>query len=239
MIHHDCLALMDASPCITLFNEKKVQGSFFKVFTSLLKSYRNFLVIPEQLKQAKLARQHSSSFPGSDPDAMSPQVANIEGLDLVQDDWFKKEEFLASVDRESRVFMTGFVETQAFAQFTLDRIERQESDYEVLFFDESIKAKLNRSKLRFNKDSTPFLKDGAYNIRATIHALQPNMENLDPTKTYSTTFFPLALDETLIVTPRAVAPLVTQADQKMMRSHTNELVNRARMASGMVRFLCI
>ncbi|KAJ3413960.1 hypothetical protein HDV05_007249 [Chytridiales sp. JEL 0842] len=225
-IHHSCLALVDAHPCLTLFNEKKVQGSFFKVFTSLFKSYRQYLTIPDEILEAR----NNSGYNGS-----ANNIANIQDLELVQDDWFRKDEFLASLDRESRPFMTALVETQAFAQFTLDRVERPESDYEVLFFDESIKAKLNRSKLRFSKETTPFLKDGAYNVRATIQTLQPNMEGLDPKKRYSTQYFPLALDESLIVPARTVTPLVTEADQRMMRSHTNELVNRARMAQGMKR----
>jgi len=56
-----------------------------------------------------------------------------------------------------KAFLTHFLETQAFSQFNLDRIEREETDFEILFFDESIKAKLNRSKMKFTKDPTPFL----------------------------------------------------------------------------------
>ncbi|KAJ3406407.1 hypothetical protein HDU80_011325 [Chytriomyces hyalinus] len=222
-IHTSCLPLVEGSPCVTFFNEKKIQYSFFKVFTSLLKNYRAFLVVPEKLKQAKLEEaEKGGAF-------ASGTSATIVGLDLVPDDWFKKAEFLASVDRESRTYLTHLVETQNFVQFTLERIELPESNYEILFFEESIKAKLNRSKLKFSKETTPFLKDGAYSIRATISALPPNMDGLDPSKTYSMTLFPVTLDKTLLKPPRNVNPLVTEADQNMMRSHTNDLVNRTRL----------
>ncbi|KAJ3226977.1 hypothetical protein HDU81_006988 [Chytriomyces hyalinus] len=221
-IHTSCLPLVEGSPCVTFFNEKKIQYSFFKVFTSLLKNYRAFLVVPEKLKQAKLEEaEKGGAAPG--------MSATIVGLDLVPDDWFKKAEFLASVDRESRAYLTHLVETQNFVQFTLERIELPESNYEILFFEESIKAKLNRSKLKFSKETTPFLKDGAYSIRATISALPPNMDGLDSSKTYSMTLFPVTLDKTLLKPPRNVNPLVTEADQNMMRSHTNDLVNRTRL----------
>ncbi|KAJ3112463.1 DENN domain-containing protein 4C [Phlyctochytrium bullatum] len=216
-------------PCVSTFNEKKIQASFLKVFTSLLKNYRLHLVVPDQVKQAM---EEDAANKGGD---IEPGITNIVGMDLVQDDWFKKEEFLASQDKEARPFLTVLVETQSFAQFTLDRIERPESDYEILFFDESIKAKLNRSKLKFSKETTPFLKDGTYNIRATVAVASPNLENLDPNKNYTTSIFPIALDQTLLIPGRPVAPLVTASDQKMMRSHTIELVQRARMVSGMKR----
>ncbi|ORY28412.1 DENN-domain-containing protein [Rhizoclosmatium globosum] len=220
-IHTSCLPLIEGSPCITFFNEKKIQYSFFKVFTSLLKSYRQFLVMPEKLRLAKEQEGGGSSS----------EAANIVGLDLMPEDWFRKADFLASADRETRAYLTHIVETQNFVQFTLERVELPESDYEILFFDESIKAKLNRSKLKFSKETTPFLKDGAYSIRATITALAPNLDGLDQTKTYSTSLFPLIIDKSLLGTPRKANPLVTEADQNMMRSHTNELVNRTHMAT--------
>lgn len=74
--------------------------------------------------------------------------------------------------------MTVLVETQAYAQFILDRIESPEDDYEVLFFDESIKQKMNRSRMRFTKQQTPFLNETTYQISNSITALSYNTENL-------------------------------------------------------------
>ncbi|KAJ1550490.1 hypothetical protein HK405_000477, partial [Cladochytrium tenue] len=112
---------------------------------------------------------------------------------------------------------------------------RSESDYEVLFFDESIKAKLNRSRLKLSKDSTPFLKDSAYGIHTTVAAVPPNMEGLINDDLARTGMFPLKLKDSLLIAPRIPSPLLTASDQRMMRSHTNELVNKARVATGLRR----
>jgi hypothetical protein len=54
--------------------------------------------------------------------------------------------------------MSTFVETQCFMQFVIDRHQKSINEFDILFFDESIKEKMNRSKLKLNKDTTPFLK---------------------------------------------------------------------------------
>jgi hypothetical protein len=79
--------------------------------------------------------------------------------------------------------MTIILETQAFDQFTLDRIERPEDDYEILYFDESIKQKMNRSRMRFTKDPTPFLNETTYQISKSITTLPYNTQDL-PTGTH-------------------------------------------------------
>lgn len=70
--------------------------------------------------------------------------------------------------------MNVLVDTQAYAQFILDRVERADDDYEVLYFDESIKQKMNRSKMKFSKESTPFLNETTYQISSTIKAIHFN-----------------------------------------------------------------
>lgn len=76
--------------------------------------------------------------------------------------------------------MAVLIETQAFAQFILDRIERPDTDYEILFFDESIKQKMNRSRMKFSKEATPFLNDTSCQISATIDAVHADLSDLPP-----------------------------------------------------------
>ena len=80
--------------------------------------------------------------------------------------------------------MTVLLETQAFAQFLLDRIERPENDYEILFFDESIKQKLNRSRMRFSKEATPFLSETTYQISQCFETLHFDNTNLPSGMSY-------------------------------------------------------
>ena len=53
--------------------------------------------------------------------------------------------------------MSVFTESQAFVQFVQDRVDRSPGDPEIMFFDEVIKAKINRSRFRLGKEETKFL----------------------------------------------------------------------------------
>jgi hypothetical protein len=44
-----------------------------------------------------------------------------------------------------------------FTQFITDRLVKPSQEPEIVVFDEYIKLKLNRSKLKFVKEETPFL----------------------------------------------------------------------------------
>ncbi|KAJ3151055.1 hypothetical protein HDU89_002267 [Geranomyces variabilis] len=227
-IHPSCLPLMESHPCPAHFDERKIQMAFLKVFTSLLRHYRQHIASPEQLRA--LAGDASSGPPA--PMGSSDSFKALD-MDTLGEEWFRKNDFLAGSEKESRPFMTKFIETQAFAQFTLDRVERPESDYEVLFFDECIKEKRNRSKLRIGKESTPFLHETAYDVKSTITCLE--VRGPEEGENYKPEGIPIYLDSKLLKSPRVIQPLVTQADHRIMRSMTNELVQRARIAANLKR----
>ncbi|KAJ3039373.1 hypothetical protein HDV00_012249 [Rhizophlyctis rosea] len=213
--------LTQGSPCPAVYNEAKIQSSFFKIFTSLLKNYRQYLIWPEE----ENLKKH-----------LEDDAVRKGRSDFLEEEWFRKEDFLSCSDKDCRPFMSQLVETQAFTQFTLDRLERPETDFEVLFFDESVKEKRNRSKLRFSKDTTPFLKETAYDVAATVDVVGVNLEGLELGRSYGHgDAFPVELDTSLMVPPRPVKPLVTQSDHRIMKSHTHELVQRARMAANAKR----
>lgn len=80
---------------------------------------------------------------------------------------FRSDEFVDSQPAPDREFMTAMVRTQMFDCFVVERRECP-NDPEVRFFDESILAKFNRSKMvlaRGGKKETPFLDDAAYEVR--------------------------------------------------------------------------
>ncbi|KAF9131946.1 hypothetical protein BGW39_001112 [Mortierella sp. 14UC] len=86
---------------------------------------------------------------------------------------FHREVYMKNVDKESKVFMSTFSESQAFVQFVQDRVDRSPGDPEIMFFDEVIKAKMNRSRFRLGKEETKFLDDPSYGIQGTIKATPP------------------------------------------------------------------
>ncbi|KAJ3120452.1 hypothetical protein HK098_004585 [Nowakowskiella sp. JEL0407] len=256
-IHTECIPLLEGTPCPIIFNEKKIQKAFLKIFTSLFKNYREFLVLSKNTTSGggKLARQGSRRLQRPMQSATSlfspskEHTGNGEGggVEEIEENWFRKEDFLNSVDKEVRPYLTHLIETQAFAQFTLDRALRHSgltsttqldkshmtsADYDILFFDESIKAKLNRSKLRFSKDSTPFLKDTSYDVGLTVECLKPNSDGIEIGENFGTGSFPIEIDESRMLPPRPVASLVSDTDYDMMRSHTYELMSRTRMLAS-------
>jgi hypothetical protein len=61
-----------------------------------------------------------------------------------------------------------------FTQFITDRLTRSPREYEVLFFDEIIKLKLNRSKLKLLKEDTPFLDVSVLSLHISYGLLYSN-----------------------------------------------------------------
>lgn len=86
---------MDGRPCTQCFKERKIQQAFFKVFTSLLRNYRTYLKTMDDDKRRGIMESRDSQF------SIEEKVAALD--DFCQDEWFKKSEFLASMDKESKV----------------------------------------------------------------------------------------------------------------------------------------
>ncbi|KAI9002654.1 hypothetical protein BC832DRAFT_102496 [Gaertneriomyces semiglobifer] len=200
MIHPSCVDTADIAPCSARYSDARVQTAFLKLFVSLFRNYRQYLL--------PLADGHED--PNGD----------------VQDNWFRFEDFMDSLDKESKPWYQMFFGTQAWAQFALERVERPESDIETLFFDEHITAKRNRSKLRISKEVTPFLTDDSYSIRSTLSCLPPNADHL-PARVSGG--LPTELDSSLLYVPREVKALVTPHELRLSKSAMGDsLIARAR-----------
>ncbi|KAF9433465.1 hypothetical protein BGZ76_009428 [Entomortierella beljakovae] len=87
---------------------------------------------------------------------------------------FHRDVFIKGVDKEAKQFMSMFTESQAFVQFIQDRVDRSPGDPEIMFFDEVIKAKINRSRFRLGKEETKFLDDPSYGVQGTVKAIPPS-----------------------------------------------------------------
>lgn len=232
-IHPACIPITDAHPCPTSFSPHRIQLAFLKLFTSLLRDYRSYLATPDDLQRIGAIAPSPLSESKRSGSLGSLRELDMDALEGVE--WFRKEEFLSNVEKDAKIFMAKFCETQAFSQFMLDRIERPESDYEVLFFDECIKEKRNRSKLKLGKSDTPFLNETSFDVRSTVVCLEPSSEGCEGVM-WGRERVPIVLEEELLGKKREVQSLVTVSDHRMMRSMTNELVQRARMANNMVSF---
>uniref|UniRef100_A0A7S1KMY1 UDENN domain-containing protein n=1 Tax=Percolomonas cosmopolitus TaxID=63605 RepID=A0A7S1KMY1_9EUKA len=168
------------------FPASKIRMAFFRFFVSLFQKYRHFMV------KVNLDNTDGNQF------------------ELNYSPFFKKDQFVRDQPLTDRPFVRRLLETQAFDQFVKQRTLNNNSA-EVVFFDESIQAKLNRSKLKFHKKDTPFLNNQALNINTTSVALTPLCSDLPEEQRFHHETFP-QLDPNLLYTPRDIEMLVKPDD---------------------------
>jgi len=73
------------------------------------------------------------------------------------------------------------IETQSFSHFIDERVLSINRDRDIIFFDESIDAKMNRYTFKFKSIDTPFLLDETNKHAKTYVPPTPNTINLPPT----------------------------------------------------------
>lgn len=116
------------------------------------------------------------------------------------------------------------VQTQAFLQFTLNRIvQTPKNDYETLFIDQSI-IENNRARIRVGKQ-TQFLTDESFSVQMTHACLTPIPSDLRQ----SFIEWPLKLDDNQFIAHRTIPLLVTNMDMDIMRAHTTQLLQRSKI----------
>ncbi|CAG8503397.1 8699_t:CDS:10 [Funneliformis mosseae] len=191
MIHEECLNDI-CYPCIpACFDESKVLDAFLRVFASLLSNYRYFLL-------------------NNDDNTRDSGIGDIfeDGFGVAGDtnEFFKKDLFLKSVEKCSKPFLSNLLDSQSFSQFIAERVMKKSDDLDfgIKHFDEVIKAKLNRSKLKISKESTSFLNDSSFEVSQTIRAIKTNEEGLDELGFEGYMRIPDFFDPELMSSPRAI-----------------------------------
>ncbi|PKC07971.1 DENN-domain-containing protein [Rhizophagus irregularis] len=186
MIHDECLNDV-VYPCIpACFDEPKVLEAFLRVFSSLLRNYRSFLINNDNTTRSR-----------ANDDNEFETIEDINEL-------FRKDLFLKTLDKDEKAFLSNLIDSQSFSQFITERAIRKSEDYDILYFDEIIKAKLNRSKLKLSKELTSFLDDSSFDVSQTIRAMKPNEEGLDELGFEGYIYLPDCFDSELMSTPRPV-----------------------------------
>jgi len=186
-------------------NDKKqsrwdaVQEAFLRFYVSMLKDYRKFL--PPSPKDT---RSSWRDFGGIDGGGR-----------------FMVEDFMKAQRPEFQPFLEELVGTQQFDDFITKRMYNAGNAPDVTFFDQSIDAKKNRSKLKLKKVETPFLHSAnAHRDLKRIHAIEPNIANLPhfhvsnsaydvKTGTFNYATWPESFDESLFGKPRPIPSIIT------------------------------
>lgn len=170
---------------------ERVQDGFLRFFVAVMKGYHKFLLIP--IKQ-------------SDGLAMGKHLKPS----------FDHAGFLASQKTEAVQFLAELCMTQQFDDF-LTRRMYSPGEPDLVFFDQSIKAKINRSKLKLRKSETPLLQSAkAHKDLKKIKAVSPNGEGL-PMKPYVYQIWPEEFDMRLFCEARPLPKsLVAEFDRQSL-----------------------
>ena len=128
---------------------------------------------------------------------------------------FDQVGFMASCRADNVAMMTQFCQTQHYHDFLARRMYSP-GEPDLVFFDQSIDAKLNRSRMKLKKLETPFLHAAKVHKDLTkLPAVPPNEEHLPLRRTNGTKFryiyskIPEELDASLFCTPRPIPKMIS------------------------------
>ena len=123
---------------------------------------------------------------------------------------FKKEEFVASADKDYQPFLASLVQTQQFDDFVTRKMYNAADAADIKFFDQSIDAKRNRSRKTLKKKETNFLHSAnAHRDLKCIEAVEPSREGLPGMRKYMYEMWPVTFDDDLFGTPRPIPSIIS------------------------------
>jgi len=162
-----------------------VQEAFLRFYVSMLKNYRKYMP------------------------ASSGLLSSWRDPGATESGRFLSDEFVNSQRPDFRPFLEELIGTQQFDDFVTRRLYNAADAPDVKFFDQSIEAKKNRSKLKLKKVETPFLHAAnAHRDLKQIDAIKPNQKKVPPPPyTYKT--WPESFDESLYGIPRPIPGIIT------------------------------
>jgi len=193
----------------------RLQEAFLRFFVALLKDYRKFLHVPDTSKLG------------------SPSPSSDDWLHWGKNHKFEAEKFIASQKPEYYSYLSELCSTQQFDDFITKRLYSPQLP-DVIFFDQSIDAKLNRYRLKLNKVHTPFLQSAqAHKQLQTFVAVEPNSSDLPGEAPFIYETWPEKFDNSLFCNPRPIPSMITaEFDRqtslvKQLRKNHSSSVNKS------------
>jgi pentatricopeptide repeat protein len=173
----------------------KIQEAFLRFLVSTLKGYHQFLQVP---------------------DSEGPESPIGNSKRWCKQRSFDRDGFIASQKHEYQPFLKELCMTQQFDDFITKRLYSP-GEPDVIFFDQSIDAKSNRSRLKIRKLDTPFLQGAqAHKVLNVVTAVAPNTEGLpvpegspETQRAYVYKTWPERFDPELFGTARPIPNIIT------------------------------
>jgi len=137
-----------------------VQEAFLRFYVSVLGDHSRFLSFKPRSADLAHHQQHTNSKNS-----------------------FNMTAFIEAQKSSFRPFLQNFCRTQLFDDF-ITKVMYSPTEGDIMFFNQSITAKANRSKMTFKKKATPFLRSAtAHKVLKKIDAVEPNTGVDDNTTT--------------------------------------------------------
>jgi hypothetical protein len=169
----------------------RLQEAFLRFFVALMKDYRRFLHTPDI----------------GTPE--SPTLGSNDWLRWSKRRYFDREGFLKTQKSEYIPYLSELCLTQQFDDFITKRLYSPEMP-DIIFFDQSIDAKLNRSRLKLRKVDTPFLQSAkTHKVLKTFLAVAPNESDLSTETPFIYKTWPENFNADLFSTPRPIPSIIT------------------------------
>lgn len=169
----------------------RIQEVFLRFFVATLKKYRNFLQVPDAVTP------------------LSPPPGSNDWMQWSKRRSFDRDGFLTSQKPQYLPYLIQLCTTQMFDDFITKRLYNPEMP-DVIFFDQSIDAKLNRSRLKLTKIDTPFLQSArTHKSLKTFLAVEPNTSDLSFNGPFIYESWPETFDSNLFCKPRPIPNMIT------------------------------
>lgn len=198
----------------------RLQEAFLRFFVALLKDYRKFLHVPDTSKLG------------------SPSPSSDDWLIWGKNHKFEAQKFIASQKPEYYSYLSELCSTQQFDDFITKRLYSPQLP-DVIFFDQSIDAKLNRYRLKLNKVHTPFLQSAqTHKQLQTFVAVEPNSSDLPGEAPFIYETWPEKFDNSLFCNPRPIPSMITaefdrqtSLVKQLQKNHSSSMSNSAELAN--------
>jgi len=169
----------------------RLQEAFLRFFVAMFKDYRKFLHVPDTSKIG------------------SPAPTSEDWLNWGNNHKFERESFLASQKPEYYSYLSELCSTQQFDDFITKRLYSPKLP-DIIFFDQSIDAKLNRSRLKLKKVHTPFLQSAqTHKQLQPFVAVEPNTSYLSEAAPFIYETWPETFDTSMFCSPRPIPSMIT------------------------------
>jgi hypothetical protein len=145
---------------------------------------------------------------------------------------FLSDEFLINQPTEWKPFLQEIFNTQLFSEFVDERIMLTKLDKDVIFFDESIDAKLNRYTFRFHSIDTPFLQHPSQKHLKTYVPPSPSLQGLSRDNVFHYESFP-RLNSDLFVPPRNLTARFPKRSEQLINMLSGVRLKRKNLLTNL------